>query len=259
MLKVRLIGTFAIEYDGRPVTLSSRVAQSLFAYLILKSGTFHRREKLAGMFWPQITEEKARAYLRHELWRIRMTLASADCLLSNDTAIAFDPSAEYWLDAAVLEKLAASASADELIAALSIYQGELLPGFYDEWIILERDHLQAIYEGKMGRLLELLESENRWHQILEWAERWIALGHAPEAAYRALMVAYNALGDRAKVASTYERCLQALRELDLEPSEQTRALAFKWPSSLNIPVSLTSFIGRKKELREVVGLLSKSR
>ena len=259
MLKVRLIGTFAIEYDGRPVTLSSRVAQSLFAYLILTSGTFHRREKLAGMFWPQITEEKARAYLRHELWRIRRTLASADCLLSNGIAIAFDSSAEYWLDAEILEKLADSASADELIAALSIYQGELLPGFYDEWVVLERDHLQAVYEGKMARLLELLESEKRWHQILEWAERRISLGHPPEAAYRALMVAYNALGDRAKVASTYERCAQALRALDLEPSEEMRALAFTWPSSLNIPVSLTSFIGRKKELKEIVGRISKYR
>jgi predicted ATPase len=94
---------------------------------------------------------------------------------------------------------------------------------------------------------------------LEWAERWIALGQTPEAAYQALMVAYDALGDHAKVASTYERCKQALHELDLEPSEETRSLAFKRNHKINIPIPLTSFIGRGKELKEVAGLFSKSR
>jgi predicted ATPase len=73
------------------------------------------------------------------------------------------------------------------------------------------------------------------------------------------MVAYDALGDHAKVTSTYERCKQALRQLELEPSEETRALAFKRSSKIKIPIPLTSFIGREKELKEVAELFSKSR
>jgi len=262
MLEVRLIGKFEIKYDGKPVTISSRAAQSLFAYLILSTGTLHRREKLAGMFWPDAPEEKARAYLRHELWRIRKALSDksrVDYLLADDINISFKSTAEYWSDVNALENASDGASIDELMDTLSVFQGELLPGFYDEWIILEREHLQAIYEQKMTRLLESLESEKRWPEILEWGERWISFGQAPEAAYRALMLAYNALNDHAKVASTYERCVQALRALDLEPSEETRALLFKRTSSLNIPIPMTSFIGREKELKEVADLLSKSR
>src|SRR5687767_15545316 len=75
MLEIRFIGTFDIKCDGKPVIISSRAAQCLFAYLILNAGTSYRREKLAGMFWPDATEEKARAYLRHELWRIRKALS----------------------------------------------------------------------------------------------------------------------------------------------------------------------------------------
>jgi len=45
MLEARLIGKFDIQCDGQPVILSSRAAQSLFAYLILTVGTLHRREK----------------------------------------------------------------------------------------------------------------------------------------------------------------------------------------------------------------------
>ena len=259
MLEVRLIGTFDIRYDGKPVIISSRIAQSLFAYLILNAGTLHRREKLAGMFWPDVTEEKARAYLRHELWRIRKAIPSREFLVSDDISIAFDSSIDYWLDTEKLEKLTYAALAEELMVGLSAYAGELLPGFYNEWITQERERLQAVYEKNIARLLELLEREQRWNDILEWAERWISFGQGPEAAYRYLMIAYDALGDRAKVTSTYERCVQALRELDLEPSEQTRALAFKRSSKLNIPIPLTSFIGREKELKEVAGLLSKSR
>ena len=262
MLQVRVIGTFDIQCDGTPITLSSRAAQSLFAYLILTAGTAHRREKLGGMFWPDTSERKARAYLRNEMWRIRKALAiqsNEEYLHLDDICVCFIPSAEYWMDFKELANLNESASIDQLMAALSHCQGELLPGFYDEWILLEREHCRAIYEQKIARLLDLLERERRWQETVEWAERWIALGQGPEAAYRFLIGAYDALGDRTKVASTYQQCLQALRELDLEPSEQTRALAFKQASKIKIPIPLTRFIGRDKELKEVAELLSKSR
>src|ERR1041385_2473814 len=94
MLEVRLIGRFEIQLDGRAITISSRSAQAFFAYLILTAGTSHRREKLAGMFWPDATEEKARAYLRHELWRIRKAFSpsKADYLLADDINISFNSS-----------------------------------------------------------------------------------------------------------------------------------------------------------------------
>jgi len=262
MLEVRLIGTFDIHCDGKPVIISSRAAQSLFAFLILNSKTVHRREKLAGIFWPDATEEKARAYLRHELWLLRKMLTSKtknDYLIADDIGILFNASVEYWLDVDALRTVSDDISTDDLMKALTVFQGELLPGFYEDWVGVEREHLQVGYEQKISQLLELLEIEKRWTDILEWAERWVSIGQKPEAAYRYLMTAHDALGDRAKVVSTYERCKQALHELDLEPSEQTRALAFKRTSSLNIPIPLTSFIGRENELKEVADLLSKSR
>ena len=262
MLEVRLIGKFDINYDGEPITISSRIAQSLFAYLILTAGTLHRREKLAGMFWPDSPEEKARAYLRHELWRIRKALhdkSENGYIFSDDVNVSFDSSSEYGLDVAALNNVSDNAIADELITGLSFYQGELLPGFYEDWVVSEREHLQAAYEKEMARLLELLENEKRWSEILDWAERCISFGQTSEVAYRALMIVYDALGDGAKVVSTYERCVRALRELDLEPSEETHNLAFKRTSALNIPIPVTSFIGREKELKEIVDLFSKSR
>jgi DNA-binding SARP family transcriptional activator len=77
----------------------------------------------------------------------------------------------------------------------------------------------------MQRLLDRLVEEQRWPAVLDWGERWVALGHAPEPAYRALMRAHAALGERSRVVSIYQRCREALfNELGVEPSLLTRRL-----------------------------------
>src|SRR6266487_2997784 len=282
MLEVHLLGKFEVKSDGKLVAISSRPAQSLFAYLILSAGTSHRREKLAGMLWPDSLEETARDNLRHALWRVRKALEAASSirfLHADDLTIKFEESSEYWLDAAALEKLSDGASADELMTVLSEYQGELLPGFYDEWVVLEREHLYSIFEHHMARLMSLLQDEKRWLDILDWAERWIKLGQKPEPAYRALMSAHAVKGDMSKVAAMYERCVKSLKELGIEPSEKTRVLyerlkagkekleiepavvvaeKRKNPRKTNLPVPITSFIGREKEVEEVVKIVGKN-
>jgi DNA-binding SARP family transcriptional activator len=141
MLEVTLLGEFHLRCSGKTVAITSRPAQSLFAYLILNAGSPHRREKLAGLLWPDSLEETARDNLRHALWRVRKALESASSsryLQADDLTIGFKDSVDYSLDAAELEKLSDQASSDELIAVLSNYQGELLPGFYDDWVVSER-------------------------------------------------------------------------------------------------------------------------
>lgn len=290
MLAVRLLGQFDVRRDGAPVAVPARAAQSLLAYLLLTAGTMHRREKLAGLLWADTTEENARKNLRHELWRLRQALETktprknvVSYLLVDEIAIGFNAASDYWLDVAAMQKaLAKSVTADELIETVSLYQGELLPGFYDDWVVLERERVRGVYEQKMARLLDLLVEAKRWEEVLEWGERWIALGQTPEPAYRALMLTYSAKGDRAKVALTFQRCVTALRDdLGVEPSPATQALFEQLSSgerpvsppqqsvpatqpqstasperTTNLPVPLTSFIGREKELKEIAKLLS---
>ena len=170
------------------------------------------------------------ALARHELWRIRKAIdgdkpGRPKYLVTDEIAIGFDAHTEYWLDVSILAEANADAAASHLIEMLSVYRGELLPGFYDEWVLLERERLQAVFEQKMARLMDRLIEEHRWAEAQEWGERWIALGQTPEPAYRALMTAHSAEGDMSKVAAVYQRAVQALRsDLGVDPSEQTRAL-----------------------------------
>ena len=231
MLEIRLLGQFEVRQDSKLLAISSRPAQSLLAYLLLNPGIGHRREQLAGLLAPDSAEENARGMLRHALWRLRKTLGAdpltgRDYLLVDELTIAFDASAHYWLDAAVVaEPLTAAPSAEHLAASLAAYAGDLLPGFYDDWVVLARVRLEAIFEVKMRRLLEQQLAAGCWADVTETAERWIALGHSPEAAYCALMVAHAALGDRSRVASAYRRCVEDLRGgLGVEPSAATQQL-----------------------------------
>jgi len=281
MLEIRLLGQFTVQLDGVAVEISARPAQSLLAYLLLNP-LAHRRERLAGLLWPDSSEANARRNLRQALWQIRRVLGDqADALLRVDEmTLAFNTDSDYWLDteriAQPLEEptIAHNDSADELMRIVAVYAGELLPGFYDEWVQLERDRLQAQFERKLNVLLDRLVEARRWTDVLHWGERWIALGYTPEPAYRALMMAHAGLGDRSSIADVYRRCVEALeRDLGVEPSSQTRALyerlrtgeeapsptparpAVDHPTN-NLPVQLTSFIGREKEIAEIRRLLT---
>jgi predicted ATPase/DNA-binding SARP family transcriptional activator len=228
MLRVRLLGQFDVRLDDKPIELSPRSAQSLIAYLILNRGNSYRREKLAGMLWPASTEANARNNLRQALWRIRRSLdpKSSEYLQADNFAIGFNENSSFWLDASILEApLKDDWLLEDLMETAGVYQGDLLPGFYENWVVLEREHLRAQYEQKILVLLDRLIRETRWNDVLVWAEKWIANGGSPEPAYRALMIAHSKLGDIANVASSYQRCKDALDDaLGLEPSEETEQL-----------------------------------
>lgn len=299
MFEVRLLGQFSLRLQGRPVELSSRPAQSLLAYLLLNQGASQRRERLAGLLWPDSNEANARRNLRQALWQIRRALGpAADSRIhADDLTIQAQLQPGDWLDVAqVQQPVDETVSADALIERVTAYLGELLPGFYDDWAVLERERLHALVEQTMHRLLDLLVEQTRWAELLHWAEQWIAQGYTPEPAYRALMLAHAAQGDMAAVAEVYRRCVDALaRDLDVEPSPQTQALfaqlrrgetpagppvaaatlarrpihppILEQPNAdergparhNNLPVHLTSFIGRTREIETIRTLLREHR
>lgn len=232
MLRVFVLGQFKVEANNQPVEIPSRPAQSLLAFLILNKGTYYRREKLAGLFWPDANEANARGYLRQALWRIRKAFERAsvqwqDYFQIEEISISFNTQAEYWLDAAfILKRREASAwQVPELVEALELYPGEMLPGFYDEWVVLERERLLAAFELKMQLLLERLIKGRAWYEVMEWAERWIALGGAPEPAFRALMLAHAGTENRAGVRGVYNRCVEKLNnEIGVQPSKELQEL-----------------------------------
>ena len=276
-LEVRLLGQFELRHAGLPVRLASRPAQSLLAYLILTAPTVHRRERLAGLLWPDATEANARNYLRSALWQIRKAFQAAGLdddhlLLVDNIGLGFNPDSNYWLDALVLERAAnADCAGERLMQAVGLYQGELLPGFYDEWLLPERQRLHAVFEQRAQRWLDCLIEQRRWPEVTSWSEFWIARSPTAEAPYRALMLACHGQRDAAGVAAAFERCRAVLdRELGVEPGPETTALLARLKASvaasragqppdaasrLRLPAQTMPLIGREPELAEIDRLL----
>jgi len=129
MLDVHLFGKFKVSLDGQSIEIPSRPTQSLLAYLILNAGTDYRREKLAGLLWPDSYESNARQNLRQTLWRLGKAIGK-HYFLADKVSVGFNPQADYRLDVAILQdEITERSTTDQLIRSVSVYTDVLLPGF----------------------------------------------------------------------------------------------------------------------------------
>ena len=248
MLVIRLLGRFELRKDAELVVIPSRQAQSLLAYLALTPGVSHRREKLAGLLWPDIPETDARRNLRGVHYQIRKAIRVQGPLRADDIGIEFVMGPDIWVDVhALTQNLSSHYSPDELIQVVSVYGGELLPGFYDEWVTLEREHLQSVFENRISLLLNQLSEARRWKEVLEWGDRWIALVGQSEPACRALMLAYSGLGDLSGVGHAFQRCVESLeKDLGVEPSDETRQLFTQLTQKRSAPKPVIETSGKNE-------------
>jgi DNA-binding SARP family transcriptional activator len=73
----RLGGFEARLVSGATVRLPRKRAQALLAYLGIRPGQSHPRDKLAALLWGEKSDEPARGGLRHALVALRRALADA--------------------------------------------------------------------------------------------------------------------------------------------------------------------------------------
>ena len=75
-LRVFLFGGFQLAHDDNPTANSkiTRGVKALLAYLLLFRHRMHPREVLAGVFWGDHSEDRARSCLSTAIWRLRQAL-----------------------------------------------------------------------------------------------------------------------------------------------------------------------------------------
>lgn len=237
-LKVRLLGEFQLNYDGQSVkAIDSVRLQSLCAYLASRPEISHSRARLAFSFWQNSTEKQALTNLRHILHKLRNALPEAERFVQIDAkTINWKADPDFYCDVSTFEKhlkLATEANQKDdlsstlsnLSAASEIYKGDLLPGFYEDWIDIERDRLRQEYATALISLIKIHEDRRDYNAAIDIAERWRIHEPAHEAAYFKLMSLYALAGDRSAALKTYHRCESVLhQELDVAPSRETQEL-----------------------------------
>ena len=235
---LRLLGTFGLtDTDGSQVSIASSRAQSLFAYLALEGDAPHSRARISFLLWPDASEAQARNSLRQLLHQVRQAWPGADRYLVTDAStLTLNPGARLDVDVAAYEAAVARAvatdartSGQEARAAFEraaeLYQGDLLPGSYDDWIVPRRDRLIATHQRTLDRLIGLLESQGDYRAAIEYGQRRLQLDVVDERIYRWLMRLHALNQDRAGALRVYQACAAALEEeLGVEPDAETRRL-----------------------------------
>lgn len=184
------------------------------------------RSAVAGQLWPEVTEEQAQHNLRSALWRLQK--AAPGLVEAVSGALALNPEVEVdvrQLTDWARRVLAPGAPfADCLTAHPGLY-GELLPGWYDDWVLLERERLRQLRMHAWEALSQKLVEAERYGEAVEAAHEAIRAGALRESAHRALIRAHAAEGNIGEALLAYERFADRLAdELGLAPSVQLEAL-----------------------------------
>ena len=239
LLRVRLFSTMEVQGQGGVSLLpKSRKARGVLAVLALNAGQPVMRDELTGLLWSRREREQARASLRqaiHELGdllhRIDPGLFQVDRrYLSLGTVVGGGAGSELvWVDTLALSH-ARGAGPDLAELFRPVLVEDLLgvdPAF-DNWRAVQIERLSRVARSRAEAWLtacQAMDAGAGSDDLRGAAEQLIAIDRAHEGAWRALIRAYLARGDRAAAVNAFERCADALATVaQLAPSEETVAL-----------------------------------
>lgn len=278
MLEVSLLGEQYVE--GSTATNLARSSRSiaLLGFLAVHAEAPQPRQRLAAIFWPDSSEQQARTNLRRELHYLRV-------LLGEDPSLVVEPATLMWrewptcrVDVCVFRRerqlaLQALAAGDQHAmlehgtAAVEEYRGDLLPGMYDDWVLVERDELRRQCVELCDQLVAGWRDLGDLKKAVEYGRIRVRLEPLEELGYRTLMELQADAGDRAGAISTYHKCAEILEhELQVKPSQATETLAERLLSSDSLDVPRTPsprhartrltqrarLVGREREFDQVL-------
>lgn len=233
MSELRLLGGLRLTTaDGRDVDALVRQSKRTALLAYLAAGTprgFHRRDKLLGLFWPELDQAHARAALSQALYVLRAGLEEIAVVTRGDDEVGLDSSV-VWCDAVAFEAALDKGHASE---ALALYRGALLDGLFvadapefEQWVSRERERLRQRASDGAWALAEVKVAESDPVAAARWARRAVELLPDDETLVRRAMGLFDGLGNRAAAIRAYEALAWRLeQEYEIQPSAETQALA----------------------------------
>jgi DNA-binding SARP family transcriptional activator/TolB-like protein/Tfp pilus assembly protein PilF len=231
---LRLLGGFAIEANvGRPIPISvrSRKARAMVAFLAMKPGYRGRREELATLFWGDNTDALARHSLRQCLISLRQDLCLASEILIVDREAIGLRTQFVSVDARRFMSLARSTAPDELTRAAELWHGAFLPDLaldieeFDSWHRHEAERLATAAAGVFEALCRSADANGDGERAIAAAERLVALEPTREDRQRTALMLFARYKGREAALSRARQFTDLLRsELGVSSQAVTRAL-----------------------------------
>lgn len=275
--RVRMLGDLQAESADTSINrFRTRRVGLLLAYLATYQDRSHSREELADMLWPELEPEHAKRNLRQALSSLRRHLEppgipAGAVLDTRQSLVSLNP--EYLrTDVAEFVRHIREGSLER---AIELYRGDLLPGFYEEWVQRERLHLEDQYVSALQGAILVAETDRRFEDAIRFVRLALGKDGLREDLHASLIRLYLAAGRPQSAVQQFEEWQAiSLNELKCEPDPalaamvspvrrigETKAntlvpipeLVFAVsdePTSpvSKLPVQLTRFFGRNREL-----------
>jgi len=215
--RVFLLGGFAVRLNNANVNMPADAVR-LLAFLALRSERVPR-SLVAGSLWAESGDQRAFGNLRSALWRLRRV---SDLLVESDhQALAIASLVKVDLRAAIesARDLETRSDADSELPPIDMFTSDLLPGWYDEWVLVDRErHRQRSLHALEQLSVRLLERE-MYGAAIQAALAAVAQDPLRESSHRQLISVHLREGNYSEARRHYEGYRQLLHdELAIGPS-----------------------------------------
>jgi DNA-binding SARP family transcriptional activator len=228
---VALLEGFELRLDGEVVELPLG-AQRLIAFLALHNRPL-QRSYVANSLWLDSNEERASANLRSALWRLHRNSRPVVDARGTQLRLLSDVSVDLHDATGRARRMLEEAAPTDFDEPFEIAaMGDVLPDWYEDWILVERERFRQLRLHALEALCERLTAAGRYAQAIEAGLGAVAGEPLRESAHRALICAYVAEGNAGEAIRQYRMCERLLREeLGIDPSPQIRHLLDTLPGT----------------------------
>lgn len=221
--ELKLIAGFDLRYDGLSVLVPGG-GRRVVAFLALHDRPL-RRAYVAGCLWPDETEEHAGARLRGALSRLRRAGIETVLTIGDRLSLAPHVTVDVHEVSRTADLLAQGGPLPENCAAwLQRLTGELLPDWYDDWVLIERDRYEQLRLHALEALCGALAGAGRFSLAVQAGLAAVAADPLRESAHRSLITAYLGEGNPGEALRQYARYRHAADELGVAPTERMEML-----------------------------------
>jgi len=209
---------------GAEVGELPRGVQRLVAHLCLSDRP--ARTVIAGHLWPDVPEEHAHGSLRSALWRLNKATPGLIEVSGSALRLAAGVRVDVWeLDDWAQRAISPPGGADEVAVPDATLLGDLLPGWYDDWVLLERERLRQLRMQALEAVAARLAFLGRHCEALEAAYAAVRADPLRESAHRTVVRVHLAQGNLAEALRAYEFFRAMVEdELGVPPTEQMTRL-----------------------------------
>jgi DNA-binding SARP family transcriptional activator len=221
-VRLSLLHTFELRRGERIVSLPLS-AKRLLAFVALHEHPV-RRPYVAGQIWTDSSQDHANANLRTTLWRLRRPGCALVEARSGEIGLAGDVAVDVRDVAARAQRAIDHKARHDDVAPLS-HAGDLLPDWYDDWLVVERERIRQLRLHALEAMCEDLAASGSFAAAMEAGLAAVTAEPLRESAHRVVIQVHLAQGNVAEALRQYHLFRRLLREeLQLVPSVAMRSL-----------------------------------